>query len=62
LVEEECGFIVKEGDAEQLLDCIEKIKSAPLSFDVQKQQHKFDKNVCYKKYLEIYKSISENDK
>lgn len=62
LVEEECGFIVKEGDAEQLLDCIEKIKSAPLSFDVQKQQHKFDKNVCYKKYLEIYKSISENVK
>lgn len=62
LVDEDCGFIVKEGDAEQLLDCIEKIKSAPLSFDVQKQQHKFDKNVCYKKYLEIYKSISENDK
>lgn len=62
LVDEECGFIVKEGDVGQLLDCIEKIRRAPLFFDVQKQQHKFDKNVCYKKYLEIYKSIRENDK
>jgi glycosyltransferase involved in cell wall biosynthesis len=62
LVDEDCGFVVREGDVVQLIECIEKLKIETLCFDVQKQQHKFDKNVCYKKYLEIYKSISENDK
>ena len=62
LVEEDCGFVVREGDTEQLLNCIEKLKTAPFSFDVAKQQQRFDKNECYKKYLDIYKSVSENEK
>ncbi len=62
LVDEECGFIVKEGDYEGLIAAIEKVKSNPLGFDVQKQHQKFDKNECYKKYLDIYKRISENVK
>ena len=37
---------------------IEKIKEEPLNFDVKKQQQKFDKNECYKKYLDIYKKVS----
>ncbi len=62
LVDEECGFIVKEGDCEGLIAAIEKVKSNPLGFDVQKQHQKFDKNECYKKYLDIYKRLSENVK
>ena len=62
LVDADCGFVVAEGNVNDLLACIERIKSNPLHFDVQKQQQKFNKNECYKKYLEIYKSISENMK
>lgn len=60
LVDENCGYVVKEGDIETLLSRIENIKNTPLLFDVTEQQRKFDKNECYKKYLEIYKTISEN--
>ena len=62
LVDKACGFVVEEGNINQLLACIEKIKSEPLCFDVQKQQKRFDKNECYKKYLDIYKSVSEKKK
>ena len=62
LVSTECGYVIEEGDCEGLLSRIEDIKRAPLSFDVVKQQRKFDKNECYKKYLSIYKSVRENKK
>lgn len=62
LVDEDCGFVIEEGNIDQLIDCIEKIKCVPLSFDVAKQQRKFDKNECYKKYLDIYKNVRENEK
>lgn len=62
LVDENCGYVVKEGDFEELLVKIENIKNTPLQFDVTVQQRKFDKNECYKKYLEIYKTISENER
>ena len=59
LVDSECGFVVKEGDTDALIQCIEKLKKNTLSFDVNRQQQKFDKNECYKKYLNIYKKVSE---
>ena len=62
LVDDECGFIVKEGDSDGLISAIENIKSKPLDFDVQRQHKKFDKNECYKRYLDIYKCVSENVK
>ena len=62
LVDEECGFVVREGDYIGLLEAIENIKSKPLCFDLYKQHQKFDKNQCYKKYLDIYKRVSENKK
>ena len=62
LVDAECGFIVAEGDYDGLFAAIENIKSKPFNFDLQKQHQKFDKNECYKKYLDIYKRISENKK
>ena len=62
LVDEECGFIVKEGDYDGLFAAIGKIKRDPLCFNVQKQHQKFDKNECYKKYLDIYKRVSETKK
>lgn len=62
LVDEECGFVVREGDYDGLFAAIENIKSKPLCFDLQKQHQKFDKNECYKRYLDIYKRVSENVK
>lgn len=62
LVDSECGFIVKEGDINRLIECIENIRQNPLNFNVKIQQQKFDKNECYKKYLDIYKKISELNK
>lgn len=62
LVDADSGFVVKEGNTEELLRCIEKIKAEPLPFDVRLKQAKFDKNECYKKYLDIYKEISEKSK
>ncbi|MBQ8429664.1 MAG: glycosyltransferase [Clostridia bacterium] len=62
LVDEDCGYVVKEGDVEGLLAKLENVKRFPLQFDVAAKRKKFDKNECYKKYLDIYKSISENEK
>ena len=62
LIDEGCGFVVAEGDYDGLFEAIENIKNEPLDFDVQKQHQKFDKNQCYKKYLDIYKRVSENKK
>ena len=62
LVDEGCGYIIREGNCEELLSRIESMKQAPLTFDVAKQQREFDKNECYKKYLDIYKCVSENEK
>ena len=62
LVDEECGFVVGEGDYDGLFAAVEKIKSEPIRFDIQRQHKKFDKNECYKRYLDIYKRVSENKK
>lgn len=62
LVADDCGYIVREGDCDALLSKIEEVRRSALSFDVMEQQKRFDKNECYKKYLDIYKSVSENEK
>ena len=61
LVEAACGFVVEEGNTDELLACIEKIKETPLAWDIKAQQNRFDKNRCYRKYLDIYKEISEKE-
>ncbi len=57
LVDEDSGYIVKEGDGDDIIEKINLLKEIRLTFDVKEKQKKFDKNECYKKYLEIYKSI-----
>ena len=62
LVDEDSGYIVKAGDGEDIIEKINLLKEIPLIFDVKEKQKKFDKNECYKKYLEIYKSIISEKK
>ena len=57
LVDKDSGYIITEGDAEELITKIAELKQAPLTFDVKEKQKKFDKNECYKKYLEIYNGM-----
>ena len=57
-VDESCGYIVKEGDVDGLIASIQSFKENPISFNVQEKQRKFDKNECYKKYLDIYSRLS----
>jgi glycosyltransferase involved in cell wall biosynthesis len=54
LVDKDSGFIVEEDDVESLLLRIQQINEQPLVFNVKEKQAKFDKNICYKKYLDIY--------
>lgn len=60
LVDEDSGFVVEENDVEGLIEKINEIKVKGLSFDVFEKQKKFDKDVCYQAYVDIYKeSVSK---
>ena len=57
LIKDGCGKIVKEDDIESFVHfvqylCKQKIRCSELAKDL------FDKNKCYKKYIELYKKIS----
>ena len=62
LVDDDSGYVVEENNTEALLQKIKEIKENPLHFDVKDKHKKFDKNTCYNKYLDIYKSILSNRK
>ncbi len=57
LVDSDSGYVVEENDVDSLLLRIKQIKENPLHFDVKEKQKKFDKNICYNKYLDIYYNI-----
>ena len=57
LVDEDSGFVVADGDIETLISKIDIIKKHGCSFDVVQKQRKFDKNVCYEKYMDIYRKM-----
>ena len=59
LIDDDSGFIIQEENFEELLSKIEYLKEKPILFDIAEKQKKFNKNECYKKYLDIYKNISE---
>ena len=59
LVDKDSGFVVKKGDTEGVLSAIEKIKTCGFNIDIESKKTKFDKQTCYKKYLEIYKKATE---
>ncbi len=61
LVDEDSGYVVKENDADGVIEKIEAIKAKPLCFDVREKQLKFDKSVSYMGYLNIYRKVSGID-
>ena len=57
LVDEDSGFVVPQDDVSGLVDAINKVKNGECSFDALQKHKKFDKNSCYEKYYDVYKSL-----
>ncbi|MBE5741941.1 MAG: glycosyltransferase [Clostridiales bacterium] len=55
LIDNDSGFVVDENDGEAIVESIKKIKNNLMQFSVEEKQNKFNKDNCYKKYLEVYK-------
>ena len=62
LVLDGCGKIVNDYDAEKLIEAISEKLGKIEGSKLINARLEFDKNECYKKYLDIYKSVSENEK
>ena len=58
LVDKGSGYIVKEDDVKSLISKIKKIKKDGFFIDIEKYQKKYDKNTNYKKYIKIFKELS----
>ena len=62
LVLDGCGYVVPKGDAGAILEKIESVKNEKFDTVAETGRENFDKNECYKKYLSIYKEMSEKSK
>ena len=51
------GFVVGEDDHNGVIEAIKTIQSSPMSNCHIKGMDSFDKNICYRKYVELYKSL-----
>lgn len=57
LVDTDSGVVVREDDIDALVGAISKIKAGECVFDAFEKQKKFDKNYCYGRYYDIYKTL-----
>lgn len=51
-----CGFVVPKGNLEALLEAVNKTRNLNRSECAHYGQSYYDKNICYEKYLDIYKN------
>ncbi len=57
LVHEGMGYVVKQGDIDQLEICIDKVINEHLEVDVAKARKLYDNKENYKKYIQIYNDL-----
>lgn len=57
IVLEGCGYVVPEGDVDGIVEKIKNVKSNVLRSVEAIGKANFDKTVCYRKYVELYKDI-----
>ena len=62
LVDGDSGYVVQENDVDTVISKIDDIRQQPFIFNVPEKKHKFDKNVSYEGYLNIYRKVSEIDR
>lgn len=60
LVSSSTGIVVDKGDFEGILNAIRFVKENSAQFDFEDLIKKYDKNVCYNKYIELYKQILDD--
>lgn len=56
-----CGFVVPENDIAALLQAIQRARGSDWSECARYGQAAFDKNVCYEKYLDVYRDAIKMD-
>ena len=58
-IDEETGFVVKQGDLNALVKAIEKMKKNPLSSEScrLRAEKLYDKDKCYEKYIDLYNEL-----
>ena len=59
LILDGCGGVVKKGDVKGLIDEILNVKQKISEQALSKSRKVFDKNNCYKEYLNLYKNLIE---
>lgn len=63
-VDDQTGIIVEKGNVEALAEAVLKIKKNPLSSNacrIRAEEH-FDKDKCFKKYIELYETLLNKSK
>lgn len=62
-IDEKTGIVVEQGDVTALANAIMKLKANPLSSaDCRKRaEEHFDKDKCFRKYLELYNELIKNN-
>lgn len=59
LVDLDSGIVAEEDNADGIIEALGRIKAGACSFSAYEKHTKFDKNECYKKYLNIYRRIGK---
>ena len=57
LVDDDSGIVVKQDDIPALIGAVNQAKNGGCRFDALGKHSKFDKNTCYEKYYDIFKSV-----
>lgn len=57
LVDDDSGFVVAQDDIDGLTTAINRVKNGECRFDAFAKHSKFDKNTCYGRYYDIFKSV-----
>ena len=63
-VDEKTGVVVPQGDVAALADAVKRLRDYPLSraaCRARAEEH-FDKEKCFKKYIELYEEILNKSK
>lgn len=57
LVDEDSGIVVAQDDVDGLVKAVNSVKNGACTFDALSKHSKFDKNTCYGRYYDIFKSV-----
>ena len=62
LILDGCGLVVAENDADAIVEAVKKARHMDFSMCSEIGQAAFDKNICYGKYLDVYREVQKLEK